>query len=144
MIALNHDEAILFRVLADFFGRDRVIHGMSVLAVCGGELPDTEFLGLHQSVQESVRITQWARKNKCLFTIIDQMDNPKMVVEFFSGYENYIDLVELDHQTFLPALLEAAGIRYVTMSTCEFSEIIDPQKSLDFVSFLEAKVYNEI
>jgi hypothetical protein len=134
MINMSHDEAILFRILANFFGKDRVIPGMSVNAVCGEKLP------LNYRPKASFDIKKWAKENKCLFTIVDNSDNPCMVIEFFSGFNKVVEVVDTEHQRFLPDILQSAGIRYITMTNSEFSEMLDPGANLDFYSFLKAKV----
>ena len=133
MVALTLPEAQLFRLLVDFFGREHVVPQMSVLAVCGGSLPETS-LGSNGAVSE------WAKRSKCLFTIVDEHDAPCMVIEFFSGFENSIDVREEEHQRLLTPLLKASGIRYVTISPAEFSEMLDPHSSLDLFNFLKSKV----
>ena len=141
MVAFELHEAQLFNMLSSFFGRERVVPNMSVLSVCGGELPESaRALKLPVKQEPKQDLQSWARLNKCLFTIVDAEDTPKMVVEFFSGFENAIDPVEESHQRFLPTLLGAAGVRYVTISSDEFSEILNPNGSLDFLSLLESKV----
>ena len=107
---------------------------MSVFAVCGGESPIIANLWVRHN-----RLA-WARANNCLFTIIDDESNAKIVFEFFSGYQNSVDLKEVEHQQYLRPILDEAGICYVTISSDEFSEIIDPIQSLDFPTFLRAKV----
>jgi len=133
MIALNLQEAQLFRLLADFFGRDQVIPHMSVMAVCGGALPE-------RIIAVDAQISGWARRSKCLFTIVDPQDIPKMVVEFFSGFECAIDVHEEEHQRLLAPILKAVGLRYVTISPSEFSELLDPHSALDLFTLLKAKV----
>ncbi|MBX7145369.1 MAG: hypothetical protein K1X79_13035 [Oligoflexia bacterium] len=130
-------EAQLFRLLSGFFGRERVIPNMSVMCVCGGEPPADL-----RSVRGDLEL--WMRRNKCLFTIVDEEDKPKLVVEFFSGTGDIIDAVELEHQAVLPQLLGAAGIRYITVSVNELAEILDPKSTIDFFSLLEAKVMEQV
>lgn len=129
-------EAQLFRLLSGFFGRERVIPNMSVFCVCGGT-PPAELKGMRGDIEP------WMRRNKCLFTIVDADDKPKLVVEFFSGRGDIIDAVEVEHQAILPQLLGAAGIRYVTLSTAELAETLDPHSSIDFFSLLESKVMEQ-
>lgn len=133
MVFLELREAQLFNMLSSFFGRDRVVPHMSVLSICGGEIP-AHNLPLNGDVRS------WAKSNKCLFTIVDAEDTPKMVVEFFSGFENSIDPTEEAHQRYLPVLLHAAGVRYVTISSHEFSEVLDSRGNMDFFALLESKV----
>ena len=134
MIEMSHEEAILFRILSGFFGKDRVIYKMTVRSICGEKLP------LDFRPNASFDVNTWAKKNTCLFTIVDGSDNPCLVLEFFSGFENSVDVVEAEHQAILPDIFGRAGIRYITMTNSEFSEIINPGASLDFFSFLKAKV----
>lgn len=125
-------EAQLFNLLASFFGRERVIPNMSVMSVCGGSLPE--------GLKNPAELTSWAKSNKCLFTIVDGDDTPKLVVEFFSGFEKSIVPKEEEHQRYLTQLLPAAGVRYITISDEEFSELLDPRGSLDLFALLEEKV----
>ncbi len=134
MINFSHDEAILYRIVSDFFGKERVVPNMSVKAICGEKLP------IDYQPKASFNIGSWAKENKCLFTIVDSEDNPCLVIEFFSGFASSVDLLEVEHQTYLPEILQLAGIRYITMTGDEFSEITNPSAHLDFVSFLKAKV----
>ncbi len=141
MINMSLREAQLFRMLSGFFGRDQVIMRMSVLAICGGELPDP----LPDSVLAQLgrggafNLDQWAKKNTCLFTIVDQNDMPRMVIEFFAGFESSVDPIEEEHQRLLPPLFSRRQIPYVTISDQEFGDLVDPTSSLDFCTFLEAK-----
>lgn len=137
MIDFTLAEAQLFRLLAGFFGRDQVIPRMSAMAVCGGELPaGFEVEGTDMAV--------WARSNQCLFTIVDRDEQPKMVVEFFFGFDKSIEFSEAEHQRFLKPLLEAARIMYITISENEFAEMTSPSGNLDFYHWLKFKVgYDE-
>lgn len=136
-------EAQLFRILSGFFGRDQVIPKMSVMAVCGGELPDPlpESLVAQLPRGSAFNLERWARSNTCLFTIVDQEDSPKLVVEFFSGFERGIDATEEEHQRLLGPLLSRRQIPYVTISDQEIGDLLDPAGSLDFCTFLEAKFF---
>lgn len=129
-------EAILYRILADLFGQERVIFAMSALAVCGGELPKEANL-------IDTEINSWAKKNKCLFTIVDHEDEPRMVVEFFSGFSSHIENTEVEHQKFLKPLLTHVGVTYVTLSEDEFNEAISPESTVDFCTLLHDKIKPE-
>ena len=132
MIDLSLQEAQLFRMLGSFFGADRLVVRMSVLAVCGGEPPaGFERAGEQYSI--------WARDNTCLFTVVDLNDEPRVVVEFFSPDAPVIDLRELEHQRLLAPILAARGIKYLTLSNNEFAEMLDPQSTLDFFHWLKDK-----
>lgn len=139
MIDMELREAQLFRILVGFFGRDRVIFKMSALTVCGGSVPDgVQIPPLPGG--ELLNIQKWARSNSCLFTIVNEFDEPYMVIDFFSGFERSVDVKEVEHQQYMEPLLTASGIRYITMSDDEFDDIIDPDSSLDLLSFLKAKI----
>ncbi|NMC62487.1 MAG: hypothetical protein GYA55_04895 [SAR324 cluster bacterium] len=131
MINLDLLEAQLLRMLSGFFGRENVIPMMSVLSVCGGELPKDYII-------EGVDLHSWASRNKCLFTIVDKQDCPKAVFEFYSGINGQaIETDHVEHQQYLKPLLRSLGIHYITISKDEFSEMLDPRGELDFVSFLK-------
>jgi hypothetical protein len=133
MSEMSLEEAQLFRVLGAFFGRDRVIWNMSVRTVCGGVLPP-------EMVQDGQGVASWVTAAGCLFTIVDEDDVPKMVVEFAVDHSESIDLELLERQHQLPKLLESCGIRYVVVTDSEFQEILDPQSSLDLVSLLKDRL----
>ena len=140
MINFDHRQAILFRILSSFFGRDQVIPFMSVISVCGGALP-AEFPTSQQNGNgHEIDMLSWARRNRCLFTIIDAQSNPRMVVEFFSGFKQVVDVEEAEHQKFLKPILSASGVNYVTFSRDELEEILDPEGTLDFYTLLKSKV----
>ena len=133
MLDFTLDEAQLFRMLAGFFGRERVVPKMRVVAVCGGTVPDcTGFLNGGPATQDTME--EWARKNKCLFTIVDHDDNPKMVVEFMDPVGETLVVSELEHRQYLQPMLAEAGVSYVTISAEEFTELTDPEGTLDLFS----------
>jgi hypothetical protein len=127
MVEMSLPEARLFRVLTGFFGADRVVWSMSVRAVCGA--------GLVQAVADGEG--SWYDSHRCLFTVVDDDDNPKMVMEFSPDFDAFIEVEQLERQSKLPALLGACGVQYVTISTAELDEIIDPRGALDLFSFLK-------
>jgi hypothetical protein len=130
MIEMSLQEAQLFRMLESFFGRDRVIWNMSVRTVCGGSYPSMA------NESEEV-VARWAEVSGCLFTVVDNDDTPKMVIEFAADLTSTIDVEQLNRQQRLPDLLQACGVQYVLMTQDEFDEILDPDGSLDFVSVLK-------
>ena len=117
MSEMSLEESQLFRILGGFFGRDRVIWNMSVRAVCGGSFP----AGIYSDSERAQ-----AQLSACLFTIVDDDDTPKMVVEFAADFGGAIDLAILERQSRLPQLLESAGIRYIAISAMEFDELVAP------------------
>jgi hypothetical protein len=135
------------------------MYGMSILAVCGGDLPaalDTSAFVDATGIDARSRgaaaenggdahhraVAAWAKANKCLFTVVDDNDNPKVVFEFFSGFDNVVDLAELEKQRHLAPVLKAAGISFIPITPDEFSAILDPENELDFVAFLEHKAHD--
>ena len=112
MSQMSLEEAQLFRVLGSFFGRDRVVWNMSLRTVCGGALPP----GVpNATAQDGAVFARWINAAGCLFTIVDEDDVPKMVVEFAVDHSRTIDLDLLERQNQLPKLLESCGIRYVLL-----------------------------
>jgi hypothetical protein len=132
MVEMTLAEAQLFRMLVTLFGRDRVVWSMSVRAVCGGAVPPSV-------AASDASISAWAEKDKCLFTIVDDDDTPKMVLEFAPNFSEYIEVEQLERQKRLPPLLGACGVQYVTMSSSELEEILDPKSTIDLVAFLRGK-----
>ncbi len=137
MIDLSLHEAQLFRICSAFFGEERVLLRMKVLTVCGGSLPTPAERQLSNATPNP---TEWAKQNNCLITVVNAEDQPRLVIEFFSGFEKGIDVVELEHQRYLKPILKAAGIQYLTISMQEFNEILNPESNLDFVAWLKANV----
>jgi hypothetical protein len=103
---------------------------MSVRAVCGGELPANG-----EACDADTRA--WAERNKCLFTVVDGEDEPKMVVEFAPDFSSYIEVDQLERQSRLPPLLKFCGVQYLTISGNELHEILDPRSSLDLIAWLK-------
>ncbi len=129
-------EAQYLRILSGLFGRDRVIPHMSVMAVCGGKIPaDYDVKGFD--------LGTWAKRSRCLFTVVDDEDCPKAVFEFFSGFGAVIEPEAVSHEKYLRPLLRHMGIKYITISEEEFSEILRPGGNLDFFSFLKAQLEEE-
>ena len=133
---LSLAEAQLFRQLVTLFGEDRVIPQMSAMAVCGGKLPR-----LKENIDLTpTQLATWARAARCLFTVVDHNDDARLVVEFFSGFKDSIDAIEVEHARYLRPILEAAGIRYVTIAHQDFSEMLNPASGIDLVGYLQASL----
>lgn len=130
MTEMSLDEAQLFRLLVGFFGKDRVLFSMSVRAVCGGDLSV-----LPQALDDETR--QWAEQNRCLFTVVDDDDDPKMVVEFEPDFSSYIEVEQLERKSRLPGLLRANGVQYLTITGKEMGEILDPNGTMGLVDLLK-------
>ena len=130
MAEMSLNEAQLFRLLVGFFGQDRVLFSMSVRAVCGGDLATLSHLLDDES-------KAWAEKNRCLFTVVDAEDDPKMVVEFEPDFSNFIEVDQLERKSRLPALLKASGVQYLTITGEEMGEILNPNGTIDLVDVLK-------
>jgi hypothetical protein len=130
MAEMSLTEAQLFRLLTGFFGEDRVLFSMSVRAVCGGEIT------IKTDVCDS-ETRAWAERSRCLFTVVDAADDPKMVVEFAPDFSSYIEVDQLERQNRLPGLLKSHGVQYLTITGTELNEILDPRSSLDLVALLK-------
>jgi hypothetical protein len=130
MAEMSLNEAQLFRLLVGFFGKDRVLFSMSVRAVCGGDL-----FSLPHPLDDETRA--WAERNRCLFTVVDAEDDPRMVVEFEPDFSSYIEVDQLERKSRLPALLQARGVQYLTITGEEMGEILDPNGTIDLVDVLK-------
>ena len=137
MISFSLEEAQLYRLLAGFFGRARIVPNMSVLAVCGGELPP----GI--PVQEAARLPAnlgvWAKENRCLFTIVDDDDTPKLVIDFEGLERSGIDAERVEYQRVARPLLSAAGVRFFTITGDEFAELLKPSGRLDLFTLFKSR-----
>ena len=134
MIELDNNEAILFRLLASFFGRDKVIPQMSVLAACGGDLPEGKF-----SEQEQATLRVSAKKMKCLFTVVNELDAPRLVVELGVDAKSSVDLAELNKQEQARPILVAAGVPYIILSKSELLFVTDPNGPGNWFHLLQSK-----
>lgn len=144
MVDLSLPEAQLYKMLVNFFGAERIVPRMSVLAACGGELPtDANRInvpkGYHQLAGDPEKMAQWARKNRCLFTIVDDDDNPKLVVDFEAIEEDTIDAQRLEYQRIVEPILRAAGVRFFTITSDEFREMLKPAGNLDLFHFFRER-----
>lgn len=134
MIGFNRAEAQLFRILVAVFGEDNVVPNMRVIALCNSATSG-------QACALNVELLAWAENNRCLFTIVNSVSNPCLVIEFFSGFgQGIVDPVEHEHQRYLKPILADLGIHYVTISDQEFADIIDPDSGFDIVALLRDKV----
>ena len=127
---MSLNEAQLFRLRVGFFGKDRVLFSMSVRAVCGGDLSS-----LSHMLDEETRA--WAERNRCLFTVVDAEDDPRMVVEFEPDFSKFIEVDQLERKSRLPGLLKASGVQYLTITGEEMGEILDPNGTIDLVDVLK-------
>lgn len=137
MLELTTTEAKLYQLLSALFGRDQVVPHMRVVAVCGGEIP--VIVGKSE-LPQCPELGEWGNHHRATFTIVDAADLPKMVVEVATSTREVIDLEELDHQRVMAVVLRAAGIRYIVVAETEVMEMLDPNSSLDLVSFLRSQV----
>jgi len=127
MISFTHEEAILFRILQSLFGHGQVIPHMSVKAICGGLNPET----LPDSPKSG-----W----KCLFTVVDSGDMPKLVVEFSSSTAQTIDMNAYERAQVIEPILAAHQIRYMLISDQDFADITHPAADREFlVQFFREK-----
>lgn len=141
MIRFSLEEAQLFRCLGGLFGTENVIPNMSLLAVCGGEVPDTDSELSSRTGLTVAQLESWARENQLLFTVIDSESNPRLVVNFdFEPEENCVEPARADLERFVVPFLEAAQIRYISISRREFSLVLDPEVPIDFIGLMQGKV----
>ena len=119
-------EAQLFRYLVSCFGKDRVILRMSVYAVCEEQVPE--------------EYQEWAKSYKCLFTITDEYENAKLVIDFAPDFNDVIDMDATNQREVIKSLLNQNEVHYIGISSKEFQEMKDPESTFDFYELLELKV----
>lgn len=134
MAHFSVEEAQLYRMLTAFLGSENIVPHMSVLAVCGGELPSSLRDGI-----EAEGLLGWAKKAKCLFTIIDSNDAPRLVVDFEAMADNTIDPERLEYHRIAEPLLQAAGVRFFTITNDEFREMLKPSGNLDLFHYFKGR-----
>ncbi len=130
------EEAQLFRMLTDLFGRDSVIFRMSALAVCGGELGGVP-AALKDGFTSAQELARWAARESCLFTVIAPDDSPRLVVEFAEEFRDVIEPDSVDHHRVLPSLLDQVGVRYIRIARGDFAAMLDPAINYDLIMMLE-------
>lgn len=130
MTHLDLDSASLLRLLTAFFGEDRVIYGMSLYAVCGGDLSDV--VPLEQVLM--------AKGRMCLFTVVDESDYPKLVVDLLPCEGGVVEMGRYEEQDLVENALFRAGIKYAAISENELRELQDARSGLDLCTLLTAKV----
>ncbi len=142
MSLLDAQEALLFRLLVSFFGEDRVVPFMSLNAVCGGALPSRLSSEQSNAIERDSQTSasKWARASRCLFTVVNEDDSPRLVIEFFEDFREVVDVRELVRRRYMAPVLSAAGVHYVTISAEELQDIIDPEYAYGLADFLEARL----
>jgi len=130
MTHLDLDSASLLRLLAAFFGEDRIVYGMSLYAICGGDF--SEVLASEQ--------VHMAKGRMCLFTVVDEADHPKLVVDILPYVGGIVEMGLYEEQEFVEQALFRAGIKYVTISEEELRELLDVRSGVDLCTLLTAKV----
>ena len=136
MVNLTLEQAQLFRILSSFFGPDQVILNATVKLVCGGRYPE-------KLIAENPLIIDWAGRYKCLFTILDQESEAKLVVEFGEQNGAVVDASRIEYRHHLESILNDCGVKYVSLSNEEFYALIDPDSQTDFVSMMHSKITNQ-
>lgn len=111
------DEAILFRILTAVFGQERVIPSMSLKALVPTE-----------------------HNFNCLFTVVDDDDQPKLVVEFFLTNSITIDLKEMERRVLVEQALVQNGIKYITISEDDMLDIRSAD-SETLINFFQDKCF---
>ena len=127
-------EAQLYRMLVNVFGAERIIPHMSVLAVCGGELPKGIVVEDRPLPQD---LSGWAKSNRCLFTFVDSEDAPTLVLDFEAFNDGTVDPNRIEYQRVVRPLLDAAGVRFFTITNDEFAELLKPTGNLDLLGFFQ-------
>ena len=140
-------EAQLLRILSSFFGEDKVMFGMSVLCICGGSLSHQlpKYLEINAYGNETQKISLekvsfWAKEQKCLFTILDHNDDAKLVIDFEFKRGNTVDVKMLESQKIIPIILNASGIKYLTITEDEFIDITEYSANYNIVNLLNEKL----
>jgi len=135
--AIELREAQLYRILMDVFGRERIVPQARISFVCSGELPEL-------CPEMNPGYAEWAERFRCLFTVVNNEDEPRLVVEFLSDFTDFVDIREAERDRYLPEVLRQQGIHYMTVSNAEFGELLSAESGLHFLHLMETKFGDEI
>lgn len=133
MVDITLEEAQLMRMVAGFFGKERIVYKASLSLVCGEKLTEPNNFNGHE-------FSEWAKRYKCLFTVMNDNGDPRLVIELLPDITGTIDSSQIEHMHFVKPTLNAAGLHHVTLSREEFADLTDPEGTLDFFSLLESKI----
>lgn len=122
------------RLLASLFGGERVVPHLKVRTVVG------EAWRTRDDIDLGVDLEQWTANNRCLFTVVDDADAPKLVVDLAPIGEGTVDLEALDRTRILKALCEMTNLIFITFSESEINEAATAKDLTDFRIFMEAKL----
>jgi hypothetical protein len=135
--AIDLREAQLYRILMRVFGRERIVPQARISFVCSGNLPE-----LCPETNPGYR--DWAEGFRCLFTLVNNEDEPRLVVEFRSDFTETVDIREVERDRYLPEVLQRQGIHYMTVSEAEFGELLSAESEMCFLHLMECKFGDKI
>jgi len=128
MIDLTQKEVHLYKILVTLFGKENVIPRVTVKTVCEN-LPDTA--SFFPKELEGVQV---------LFTVVNDDDAPKLVVEFAPEISEVVDVYALEREKKIVHLLNACQIRYISINDLDYQDLIKFNKHRDFlVQFFQEK-----
>lgn len=120
----------LLRLLEMIFGEERVIYNMSAFLISGNSPTSLD--------------VAWAKDTKCLFTVVDYDDTPKLVIDFAASDSalEVIDTTLLAIQEQLSSYLFKAGIRYIKIKMSDFNDVLDPENELTLTEVITRSCLN--
>ena len=72
-----------------------------------------------------------------LVKLVDADDSPKLVLDFEALNDGTVDPEKIEYHRVLRPVLDAAGIRFLTITNDEFSELLRPAGNLDLLGFFQ-------
>ncbi len=133
MVDISLEEAQLLRMIAGFFGKERVVCKATLNFICGGQLHFPKDC-------DKADFRAWAKRRKCLFTVMNDEGDPKLVIEFTPDFNGTIESMDVEHLNHVEPVLKAAGLHYVTLDKADLAELTSPEGNLDFFTFLESRL----
>lgn len=121
MIDLTQREVLLFKILISLFGKENVIPKMSLKAVCENSVETASLMNLEDA------------QLQLLFTVVNNDDVPKLVVEFAAETSKYVDLYSLEREKKVRQFLSSHSIRSIHISEGEYDDLIRSASDRDFV-----------
>ncbi len=81
-----------------------------------------------------------AKGRMCLFTVVDEADHPKLVIDLLPHVRGLVEMGRFEEQELVEEALFRAGVKYATISEDELRELQDSRSGLDLCTLLMAKV----
>jgi hypothetical protein len=140
MINLDLRQAQLFRMLSTLFGEEQVLPNLSLRMILGScEGVDVSIFSA-EGVSDSapaVIPTKADLDRRCLFTVLDDQDKPRVVVDFSGFGDSFIDADALKRHEVIQRVLGSVGLKFLLIHPKDFESILDRDSETTLVGVLQ-------